>query len=261
MWEARLGESRLILLGSVHQLPPELDWFDDAIAREVSAADRLFLEISPAEARAAPALFDAAADDEPVETLDRRIGLAAADRVESMLVGVDESELDRTESWALALMIGNAIASDNGLSGAAGVESRLTAAFEQAGKPVGGLESARDQLMLFDGLDPALQDAMLTRAISRSDSARERTRNLINAWASGDLTAIGAAAANELAEYPTLEASLIGARNAAWADRLTQHARATRGTAIVAVGAGHLVGDVSLDRLLAERGFRVRRLR
>lgn len=260
VWEARLGETRLILFGSVHQLPPELRWFDGLIAREVQGADRLFLEISPAEAQAAPALFDASADDEAVAPLDRRIGLAAAERAAGILNGIDEAEIDRTESWALALMVGNAIAADNGLSGEAGVESRLTAAFQDAGKPVSGLESARDQLTLFDALDPALQDAMLARSITRSAGARERTRTLVRAWADGDVAGISAAAAEELAEFPTLEADLIGARNTAWAERLTAHARQSRGTAVVAVGAGHLAGEASLERLLQARGFRVRRL-
>lgn len=260
VWEARLGETRLVLFGSVHQLPPELDWFEGLIAREAAGADRLFLEIAPAEAESAPALFDRIADDEPVDPLDRRIGLSAAERAGVLLSGVDEAELDRTESWALALMIGNALAADNGLSGEAGVETRLTAAFVAAGKPVDGLERARDQLTLFDALDPALQDAMLARAISRSESARERTRQLVRAWASGNVSAIGSAAENELAELPALQATLIGGRNVAWADRLTAHARQASGTTLVAVGAGHLAGDASLERLLAERGFTVRRL-
>lgn len=260
VWEARLGETRLILFGSVHQLPPELDWFNGVISREVAAADRLVLEITPAEAEAAPALFEAIAADEPVAPLDRRIGLAAADRAGNLLSGIGAADMDRTESWALALMIGNAVAADNGLSGEAGVESLLTEAFGRAGKPVNGLESARDQLALFDALDPALQDAMLARAIERSDGARERTRTLIRGWARGDVAAIGAAAASELATFPALEATLIGARNRAWANRLATDARTARGTTIVAVGAGHLAGEASLDRLLAERGFTVRRL-
>lgn len=260
VWEARLGETRLILLGSVHQLPPELDWFNGVIAREVAAADRLVLEIAPAEAERAPALFEAIAADEPVAPLDGRIGLAAADRAGTLLSGMDEADLDRTESWALALMIGNAIAADNGLSGEAGVEEVLTEAFGRTRRPVSGLESARDQLALFDALDPALQDAMLARAIERSEGARERTRALIRSWARGDVAAIGAAAASELATLPALEATLIGARNQAWANSLTTDARAARGTTIVAVGAGHLAGEESLDRLLAERGFTVRRL-
>jgi uncharacterized protein len=260
VWEAQLGETRLILFGSVHQLPRDLEWFDGVVAREVAQADRLFLEISPDDAQAAPALFDAIADDESVAPLDRRIGLSAAERAETILSGVDAADINRTESWALALMIGNAVAANNGLSGEAGVESRLTAAFARAGRPVTGLESTRDQLMLFDALDPALQDAMLARAIARSEGARERTLALLRAWARGDVDAIGAAAASELAAFPVLEAQLIDGRNVAWADRLTAHAQSTRGTAIVAVGAGHLAGEASLDRLLAERGFTVRRL-
>lgn len=260
VWEARLGETRLILFGSIHQLPAELDWFDSVLAREVASADRLYLEIAPEEAAGAPALFDAIADDEPVAPLDRRIGLTATDRALSLLPGIDEAAIDGTESWALALMIGNAIAANNGLSGDAGVESRLTTAFERSGKPVTGLETARDQLSLFDTLDPAVQNAMLVRAINRSEGARERTRDLIRAWARGDVAAIGVAAASELSEFPALETGLINGRNRVWADQLAAQAQTISGTAIVAVGAGHLAGDGSLDRLLAERGFTVRRI-
>src|SRR3546814_1151753 len=48
---------------------------------------------------------------------------------------------------------GQRVAQNAGLSSADGVETGLTEKFKAAGKPIGGFETAREQLMLFETLD------------------------------------------------------------------------------------------------------------
>jgi hypothetical protein len=52
---------------------------------------------------------------------------------------------------------------------------------------------------------------------------------------------------------------LIGGRNAKWADALARRMKRP-GTVFVAVGAGHLAGPQSVQRMLEAKGYKARRL-
>lgn len=260
MWVVHDADTRIVILGSVHQLPRGLDWTGGRLAVELRLADELLLELPPAESAAAGDLFDALADDEPVQSLATRFGEeAAAVRRLAGEAGVSPARADRMESWALALAIGNALSRGQGLSTDQGVEAVLTGRFQGADRPVAGLESARAQLDMFDTLPPRQQDAMVQAAITGADEGAARTRRLLAAWASGDVEALTAVADNAMAKTPFLIEPVIHARNRAWADALARRLE-RRGDVMVAVGVGHLVGDGSLLDELRSRGLRPMRL-
>ena len=262
MWMVeKPGGGRMILFGAVHQLPGDLDWQRGRVALAEQQADSLLLELSPDELPQVPADFARARADEPVPSLEQRVGALMADRVRDLAEqgGIDPEDMDRTESWALSLAVGNALTQRSGLSVANGVETRLTEAFRAAGKPVDGIESAASQLALFDDLPDATQDRLLMQGVERADAARERAHGLVRAWARGDVDALANYAATELAATPGLAGPLLHNRNRAWVDALAL--RLDRpGTTLVAVGVGHLVGPGSVIDLLRQRGFTVERI-
>ena len=261
MWQVSDGDTRIILLGSVHMLPADLDWQDDRIGRAIDQADELLLELAPSEVAAVPGLFARMARDETVPPVERRLAAPAADRLVDMAraAGMDEADADATESWALTLMIGNVATADAGLSVDNGVEQQLTRAFAERGKRVGGLETANQQLTLFDSLPNAVQDRMLADTVRRAPQAPATIRTTIRAWASGDTAALARLAAEDFASLPEVTTPLITDRNRRWATQLGER-MARPGTVLVAVGTGHLVGPDSLPALLEARGFRVERL-
>ncbi len=259
LWVIADNDTRIVLLGSVHQLPPDLAWMGGRLTPELAAARELILELAPDELAKAPALFAATSSDEPVPSLDRRFGQPTAERIRDYArdAGIDEQDAEQLESWALALAIGRVLSADAGLSADNGVETRVTESF--AGRPIAGFETAAAQLAMFDDLPDAEQNAMVTSAIANAPTSRQRTRRLLTAWARGDTAALAAAAAEAMADTPALIEPVIHARNRAWADTLAM--RMERPANIfVAVGAGHLVGDRSLIEELRVRGFVARRL-
>jgi uncharacterized protein YbaP (TraB family) len=261
MWQVSDGDTRIILLGSVHMLPPDLDWQDDRIRRVIDQSDELILELAPSEVAAVPALFATLSRDEPVSPVDRRLDPAMADRMADMAQasGMDEADADQTESWALSLLAGNVTTADLGLSADNGVETRLTAAFAAQGKRVSGLETARQQLGTFDGLPEPVQDRMLAQTLSRAPQAPDTIRATIRAWASGDTATLTRLASADLARLPQITAPLLTNRNRQWAIQISQRMQRP-GTVLVAVGAAHLAGPDNLPDLLAARGFTVTRL-
>lgn len=260
MWVIHDTDTRIVLLGSVHQLPPGVTWTGGRLATELRLADELVLELSPEESAAAGALFAELGRDEPVPPAASRFG----DHVDELIdliadVGLDEEDADGTESWALALAVGNALSRRSGLASDEGVETVLTATFRAHGLPVTGLETARQQLEIFDRLSPADQQQMVTLALDNRDESLVRARRLLHAWAEPDLPALAAIADEAVAETPFLVEPLIRARNRAWAALLAERLN-DRGDLLVAVGVGHLVGDGSLLDELRARGLRPMRL-
>ena len=259
LWVIADDDTRIVLLGSVHQLPPDLAWMGGRLTPEIAAANELILELAPDELAKAPALFAATSADEPVPSLDRRFGQPTAERIRDYArdAGIDEQDADQLESWALALVIGRVLSADAGLSADNGVETRVMAAF--AGRPIAGFETAAAQLAMFDDLPDAAQNAMVTSAIANAPTSPQRTRSLLTAWARGDTAALAVAAETAMADTPALIEPVIHVRNRAWADTLAERMERP-GAIFVAVGAGHLVGEGSLIEELQARGITARRL-
>lgn len=261
IWELRDADTRILLIGSVHQLPASLDWLGNGAGAAVSAADELWLELSPGELAGAASLFAQVRHDERVLPLANRLAPddAATIRRLAHAGGFADHDIDTSESWALAVAAGRGVLADSDFTATNGVESRLIAAMERRGKPIVGLETAADQLDAFDSLAPAVQDRLLAATAQRSVTALADARRLVAAWSRGDETALARIAANSLSDTPELVEPLVHARNRRWAIRITQRLRRP-GTILVAVGTGHLVGQQSLVQLLREQGYRVTRL-
>ena len=261
MWEVSDGDTTFTLIGSVHQLPPQLNWQDRRVLSAMAHSDELWLELAPREYAAIPALFDAVSSDESVASIDQRIGRARAEQVIDQLnqIGIDEGDAQAMESWAIAMSFGAVAGNDAGLARENGVEDVLTAAFQRTSRPIIGLESAASQFAAFDALSPAVQDRMLAMAVDDAADTRPRLVRLLGAWARGDFATFSRLVSVDVDRLPALKQSVVTMRNREWATRLDQRARAP-GRVMVAVGAGHMVGDDGLPALLRQAGFTVRRI-
>lgn len=167
--------------------------------------------------------------------------------------------LDRLETWAAAITLTGAMMKDLGLSTEDGVERVLLTRFRKAGKPVTGLETSEQQLGYFDALPEEAQRLFLTSLVDEQADMKAEFDKMITAWASGDDKAIAISFDDELRLSKELADVLIRKRNQNWTDWLEK--RLDRpGTILVAVGAGHLAGDDSVQRMLAKRGIKSMRV-
>ncbi|HMP45917.1 MAG TPA: TraB/GumN family protein, partial [Sphingopyxis sp.] len=251
MWLVEDAGTRPYLLGTMHALPAGTEWSGGKVGRAIAAADELMLELSPAElAKVAKEFGRLAPRDAPLP-IDRRLpadALAKYRALESSGAGRPFGG-DTLDDWAVMVLMGQRVAQNARLSPGSGVETGLTARFRSAGKPIRGLESARGQLTMFELLDPATQRALLTRAAAGADRATEEVGALTAAWSRGDVAALEARINEDVDAVPAARAAILTNRNrrwAAWAARRMERP----GTVLVAVGAGHLVGEDGLPALL-----------
>lgn len=259
MWLVADDDTRIYLLGTMHALPRGTDWHGGKVAAAIATADELVMELSPAQAAAAGPAFQKLAPRTAPLPIDARLRGKALANYRALEDSGDEFGGDALDDWAIVVLIGQRVADNAGLEHASGVERGLTEKFQAAGKPIGGLETARGQLALFERLDPATQRILLTRAAAGADTAMAEVTALTAAWRRGDVPALAAMINEDVETVPEARRTIITDRNRRWSAWARQ--RMTRpGTVLVAVGAGHLVGTDGVPTLLAADGLTVTRV-
>lgn len=262
LWIVKSRTATVYLFGTVHLLKRASRWETPRIRHAFAHSDELWLEV--------PDGGDAAAAQPTVSRLgfDRRTPLtrklSAYDRdrlaEDARLLGEPLSDFEPMRPWLAALRLSIAPLVKAGYDPEAGVDRILKRQAELDGRPVKAFETAEQQLHYFADMPEPLQIRALHLELNAFARDAGRVEALEKAWEAGDVGAIwGAQDADMRRASPQLYRTLLVARNRAFAEGVARRLRG-RGTAFVAVGAGHLAGPDGLPALLARRGLEVRRL-
>ena len=262
MWRLADDDTTIYLFGTFHLLPADYQWRTAAFDRALATADELVLEIANVgdQTAAAGAMMKLGVSP-GLPPLAERV---PADKREALAAMVAESGMpaafvDRLETWAAGLALTGVAFKRLGLSGDAGVEKALDASYRASGKPIVGLETVEQQLGFFDTLPEESQRQFLVAVLDSPEDAREEFRKMLEAWAGGDEAGIAATFDEQANMTPQLREALLTRRNARWAEWLDS--RMDRpGTVFVAVGAGHLAGQDSVQSMLKAKGLKAKRV-
>jgi len=262
LWEVSDGDTRVLMLGTLHALPDDVKWLNGRVAEAADGADELVLEIPPDEDREAQGRAFARLAARAPDPIEGRIPAGLRDELRAVAAqaGQPLTALDHMDDWAVAVLLSGASVSRSGMSRENGVEERLTRRFRANGRPIRGLETAEQQFALFDALPPTAQRSYLIDVLRDEEDGRDPRPQAVRDWARGDADALGRLVNAELATNPALREAILVRRNHNWASWIER--RLDRpGTVLLAVGAGHLAGAESVQAMLAERGLTVRRVR
>ncbi|HLV07776.1 MAG TPA: TraB/GumN family protein [Croceibacterium sp.] len=258
LWQVADEDTTIYLFGTVHALPEGKQWFDGRIDRAFSSADELVTEIDVSDAaKSAEALQSASLLPEG-QSLRGLMTEENRQRYEEALVGLGlpVEALDRYEPWFAALTLSLLPLIRSGYQTQSGVELSLN---ELAGeKTRGALETVQDQVALFDTLPREAQLAFLDGTVEKLGSATSTLDAMVAEWLEGDAEALAMLLNAEMTD-PVLYERLLTARNANWAEWIEKRLEQP-GTVFVAVGAGHLAGQGSVQDQLKKRGLKVRRV-
>lgn len=248
MWRVSDGDTTIYLLGSIHLLPPNINWRTPLIDSAIATSDILVLESSPEES----VDFQAIASGANLQPARDRVSPGKRPILDAMIErsGIARETLDGYKDWALAttLATGDAIAA--GATTRDGIEAKLWGAFKASGKTRLAFYHAKDQLAQLNFLPESDQRKMLENILSEKENYGETLR----AWTSGDIASL-----ERTAECTPLEGKLVGQPNNHWARWIAARMKQP-GTLLVAVGLGHMAGPYALPKLLAARGLKVKRV-
>ncbi|HZF43573.1 MAG TPA: TraB/GumN family protein [Sphingomonadaceae bacterium] len=261
LWMLKDADTTIYLFGTVHVLRPDIDWFDGPVKTAFDASGELMLEMVEPEGAVAQTTVQRIAEDPDGPALTAKMGpalrakyIAAMERAKLPVAG-----FEKLEPWFVASLLALLPLEQLGYSGNNGAEAVLTRTAKSSGKPIRGLETFEQQLGFFDGLPEPVQLRFLESTIDEQVNLAKSFATLIAQWSRGDADGLGAEITRQLRDIPEIGKVLLTDRNARWAaqldDRMDQP-----GAVFVAVGAGHLAGADSVQRMLAKRGFTVTRL-
>nr|WP_245198630.1 TraB/GumN family protein [Sphingopyxis italica] len=262
LWVVRDEDTTIYLFGTVHVLKPGLSWFDEAVKTAFDKSDQLMLEIVLPEDQAEMVkVMMPLAIDQSGRTLSSRLKpeQLAAYQAAMASVGLPAAQFDMFEPWFPAITLSVLPLTKLGYDPEQGAEKQLTGFAKAVSKPVAGLETLPEQLGFFDTLPETQQVAFLNAVVKDLDQLGPQLDKMVLLWAKGDPDGLAVAMNESLAATPELAKTLLWDRNARWADKLK--ARMDHpGTVFVAVGAGHLAGQHSVQDYLKERGLTVKRV-
>ena len=171
-------------------------------------------------------------------------------------LGLPVEAMDRFEPWYAAMTLSLLPVMQAGYDPQTGVETKLTA--EGGNKRKAALETVQQQIELFDGLPQGTQLAFLNDTVNTVSSAKATLDAMVAEWMKGDADGLAKLLNNELGD-PVLYKRLLTDRNAHWAQWIDQRLKQP-GTVFIAVGAGHLAGQQSVQEQLRKRGIKARRI-
>lgn len=262
LWVVKDADTTIYLFGTVHVLKPGLSWFDEAVKDAFDKSGELMLEMVLPEnqAEAAQTMIPMAIDQNG-RTLSSRLDPDQLKAYQAAMesVGLPAQQFDMFEPWFPAVTLSVLPVTKLGYDPEQGAEKQLTRFAKEAGKPVAGFETLAEQLSFFDTLPEVSQVAFLNAVVRDLDKLGPTLDTLVVQWAKGDTEALAATMNESLAATPELADALLYSRNARWADAIAARMEQP-GTVFVAVGAGHLAGEKSLQDYLKERGFVAQRV-
>jgi uncharacterized protein YbaP (TraB family) len=260
VWVVRDKDSTVTLFGSVHLLPPGVDWRPPALKSALARADDVWFE-APMDAAGLAAATEAAQAHSTLPEARRLSGMltrkgrqrltAAAERF-----GLPLDGFERMQPWYAELVLQQAVLKSLGAEQSEGVELQLWSGLPATAKRV-SLETGPEQVGFFAGAPLAEQLASLEQTLDEAQHAEKDYKLLLDAWLAGDVKGLDQREVQPLRKAaPGLYARVVQQRNDRWTRALVARLKGS-GRTVVVVGMGHLVGADGLPAQLRARGYDV----
>lgn len=261
LWVLKDEDTTVYLFGTVHILKPGLSWFDEAVKDAFDESEELVIEmIKPDPAAMMKIINDLAIDKTGVSLRDK---LSPEDRVnyEAAMTSLElpVNAFDPLDPWFASVSMSLVPLMKGGYDTNSGVEDSLTSHAKAKNMKIVGLETAEQQLGFFDNLPEDVQIRFLNFNVNSIDEMADGMENMVAHWANANISAL-AELMNAGLEEKILYETLLSNRNANWAIWVDERMKEP-GTVFLAVGAGHLAGDDSLQEQLKKRNLVVKRIK
>ncbi len=264
LWKVSTGKATVYLFGSVHALPPGIEWMDARLFQAFDTADAVWFEVPDLDKMpkfkgfeekafsARPGLTKGLSDVEirELETLLHRYNYTLKD-------------VERVRPAVMAAVVGQLSSAAGGFDIDRGVDWMLFNRAKALKIKTGGFESHKAHYAYLYALDQGADEdgtAALKRALAvHFGRDQDSLEVLVKTWRTGDQRAMTESLAEEKARGPGSYDLLLTSRNAKWVPQIETMLKGDQTTFVVA-GAAHFTGPDSVIAMLRQRGFTVDRV-
>jgi hypothetical protein len=258
LWELHGKHNTVYLMGSIHTLRASDYPLAPAVLDAYRGAKSLIMEIDLSELDAADVQSEmlASATLPDGKTLHDIMGAARYARAQGLAhdVGLDLSTFDQFAPWFAAEAISQLQLMQLGFDPSSGVEMYFLGRARTDGKSIAGLETAHDQLALFEGMPMETQANYLMSSLEQAHDLPRDVNDMVRAWQHGDMSWFETEMKSDLGRDPAVYQSLLVSRNRKWIARIEKLLDDDENYLVI-VGTGHLVGRDSVIDLLKKDGI------
>jgi hypothetical protein len=240
-------------MGTIHSDDPRVTRLKPEVIRALDASDRFVMEMKLDTG--ALMQFGSAMAITDGDDLEGLLGTRLFRKTATAMAakGMPEAVTRRLKPWAVMVLL-----STPPSTGGTILDMVLHGRANERGIPTAGLESAGEQLAVFNGLAMSDQIALLKATLDQLPSLPAMFERLIAAYAAGNLTAITRLGRESVsgASGPTARRfmqRLNEDRNHRMAERIVAYLQ--QGNSFIAVGSLHLAGPDGLLAILESRGY------
>jgi len=263
IWVAKDYDSTVYLFGTVHLLPDDLNWLKEDVKAAFSAAGTVYFEVDTGSQGQIQASV-------LTQTLGmRRDGSRLSDSLDSYQLklldaaahngNISLAALDNMKPWLASEFLTVAAATNAGFSPEISADAALKSRAAREQKNVIYLETMEEQIRVSAEQPNFVQLKILTEILEKFNVLGQDLTQIVSAWSVGSTDFLAREMVIKLkTTSPDFYKSLLTDRNKKWAKILTRYMEDS-GTAFVAVGASHLLGEDSLINLLRDQGYEVSR--
>jgi uncharacterized protein YbaP (TraB family) len=258
LWRIQGRHNTVYLLGSIHVLRDRDYPLPAAMMEAYSQSKAVVMEIDLNEMDSQgiqQEMLEAAMLPEG-KTLHDILGAGRYDHAKSLAaaVGVDLAMFDQFAPWFVAEAISQVQLMQLGFAPTSGVEMYFLDKARTDNKATGGLETAHDQIELFESMSAERQADYLVSSLEEAKSLPSEVDAMVGAWRRGDTEWFASQLEHEFGRDPRLFQSVLAARNRKWIPKIEALLTGDKNYLVI-VGAGHLVGHDSVIELLKQDGI------
>jgi len=261
LWKVeKQGQQASHVFGTMHVGDAEITTLAAPVQQAFSAARILLTELKMDYATMAAVMRNMYFSDQ--RTLLAITGQDLFDQVAARLaeIGISRKAAMKMRPWAVMSVLGVAQLGSGGASSGIGLDVQLYTDAMRQGKPVEGLETADEQLSVFENLPNQAKVDMVRSVVDDNQRTLAEYKKIREAYLARDLKRLLEMAEEEAqGEYGQFMQAFnrvgVVERNRRMTTRMLKHIEG--GAAFVAVGALHLPGEQGILRRLENLGYRV----
>jgi uncharacterized protein YbaP (TraB family) len=258
LWELHGKHNTVYLLGSIHTLRASDYPLAPAVLDAYRGSKSLVMEIDLNELDSADVQSEmlASATLTDGKNLHDIMGAARYAHAQALAqdAGLDLSTFDQFAPWFVAEAISQMQLMELGFDPSSGVEMYFLGRARTDGKSIAGLETAHDQLALFESMPMETQANYLISSLEQAHDLPRDVNDMVRAWQRGDMSWFETELKSDLGRDPAVYQSLLVARNRKWIARIERLLDDDENHLVI-VGTAHLVGRDSVIELLKKDGI------
>jgi uncharacterized protein YbaP (TraB family) len=268
MWEVRDGEAKLYLLGSIHAAKGELYPLKPVIMEAFEESDVLAVECDVTAITSRPDYLDL------MKKVMYNDGTTIKDHIPDDLYekadailrenGLSIGLYIKYKPFMLASIISSCKLSEWGYDPYNGIDIHLIGLAKEMDKDVAEIESADFQYEMLGGFSDEIQLLELRNTVEGIESSREFMDEMFRYWVEGDVKSFEelvfqedeSLSPHEIELNREYEKRLFDDRNVGMVQKAEEYLKSGK-TYFFVVGAGHMVGETGIIKLLRDKGYDV----